>query len=1163
MKKVFLFLSLISIYLSSNAQTTVFADDFSINTNAAYTTGGPIGASPWNVLVQNADWGARRNTSPEQLELTNDAGATANASGWVLASTSMSSFSSPYTTTLSSNTGTVTWNFNIRQLRTDPAGLAAGSYGVAFILAGTATTTRTAGTGYAITYGQSGATDPIRLIEYSAGLGTSSNILISNTTGLTDFGAEYISVRVIYTPSTNTWELLLRNDGASAFADPASGTLVSQGTAINNTYTGTALTLMGGFWNGSTGASQTAFIDNISVIVGTTAGPTVSIAAGSNAAEGGAAGTFTINFSPATTVAETINYDLPVPGNALFTTDYGATLVSAPTTGVTPAALVATSGTLNVPAGVSSITVTITTVDDAISEGSETVTMNISAPSGLYTVGNASSNIIIIDNEVSGIGGIQGTNSTATPGIFTVEAIVTGIYPTLSPAGFYIQEENADADADPNTSEAIFVVSNTPVAVGDLVRVTGTVQENGSTPSFNQAVFATATVTVLSSGNPLPAFTDITLPVVATTDYEKYEGMLVRFPGTLTVTDNERLGSFGELKLSAGGLVYQPTQIIDPNDAVASGTASAGTGNVAAINALIASNNLRTILLDDGRGTIPTLPYVNADNTIRVGSTIENITGILGFGFSQYRIQPIATAVPSFTHAVRPAIPSVGAGNLKVASFNVLNYFNGDGLGGGFPTSRGAHSVAEFNRQRDKIITALSQINADVVGLIEIENDGTGPASAVQDLVNGLNAVLGSGTYSYINDGGSVQTNNTDEIRCAIIYKSAIVTPVGAAILGNDAAFDRPPLAQTFNLVATNKIFNFVVNHFKSKGGCPGSGVDADQFDGQSCWNNRRKLQAAALLDFFTAPTIGLIAVSGTNRIITVGDYNAYYEEDPMDIIRAAGYVVSGNATATSYLFGGQVGSLDHIVVSSSLAGAVTGTAKWNINSVEPSYLDYNDAVSTNGSDPANPWASTYTNSPWRASDHDAVIMGLLLDGTLPVVVTSFSAIKENSKTKIYWTTSQEINSREFTIERTANGGQSWQAIGTVQAQGNSNNTINYSFTDPSPLKGINLYRLKSVDLDDKFSYSATRRVNFDSKFSYTVYPNPASDMINIAVDNAEGNNARIQIVNTQSQVLINQIITSLTRTAQLNISALPKGLYLIRIIAADGTINIQKITKQ
>ncbi|MDQ4123030.1 MAG: FG-GAP-like repeat-containing protein, partial [Acidobacteriota bacterium] len=255
---------------SPSSVTTVFSDDFSTNTNAAYTTNGAIGASAWTVTRSGGDWGARRNTSPAQLELTNDASATANADGWALASTPSSSFSSPYNTTLSSNTGLVTWTFNMRQPRSDPAGFsAAASYGVAFILAGTSNTNNNTGNGYAVVLGQSGATDPIRLAKYSGGIqSTLTNIITSNTTGLADFGTEYLSIKVTYNPASNTWELFLRNDGTTAFADPAAGTLTSQGTAVDNTNTGTSLPLMGAYWQGSTGTTQTAFFDNTTVTVG-------------------------------------------------------------------------------------------------------------------------------------------------------------------------------------------------------------------------------------------------------------------------------------------------------------------------------------------------------------------------------------------------------------------------------------------------------------------------------------------------------------------------------------------------------------------------------------------------------------------------------------------------------------------------------------------------------------------------------------------------------------------------------------------------------------------------------------------------------------------------------------------------------------------------------
>lgn len=278
MKKL-LFLFTLSLLLVSMAwgQTTVFSDDFSTNQNASWTTSGQIGSSAWTVSRSGVDWGARRNTSPAQLELTNDASASTNANGWVFANVATSGFSSPYNATLSSNTGLVTWSFNIRQIRSDPAGFGSGNYGAAFILATTNQTANSNGTGYAIVYGQSGSTDPIRLAKFSGGLSTGlTNIVTSNTSGLTDFGAQYISCKVTYNPSNNQWELFLRNDGSSEFADPLSGTLVSQGTATDNTYTSTSLEYMGGYWQGSTGGDQTAFFDNVLVSISAGGTPTAA-----------------------------------------------------------------------------------------------------------------------------------------------------------------------------------------------------------------------------------------------------------------------------------------------------------------------------------------------------------------------------------------------------------------------------------------------------------------------------------------------------------------------------------------------------------------------------------------------------------------------------------------------------------------------------------------------------------------------------------------------------------------------------------------------------------------------------------------------------------------------------------------------------------------------
>ncbi|MDO7849064.1 ExeM/NucH family extracellular endonuclease [Hymenobacter sp. M29] len=569
---------------------------------------------------------------------------------------------------------------------------------------------------------------------------------------------------------------------------------------------------------------------------------------------------------------------------------------------------------------------------------------------------------------VTPIGTIQTSGALATAGTYTIEAVVTGVYAGLSPAGFYVQNDAAGADGDPATSDALFVVQTNPtVAVGSKLRITGAVQEIASTPSFNQAVLTSPVITVLAASSALPTFTILNNATFSSLDAEQYEGMRVQFSAPVTVADVAAVKSRGELTISTQGLVYQPTQFVDPNDDPASGTSSTGTTNVPAVNAYQAANTAKSLVLDDGRAaTNPTpIPYLDAaTGTVRVGSTVAQLRGIMGYGSSKWRIQPLAgTDAPQVT-TVRPPVPTFSNIDVKLASMNVLNFFNGDGAGGGFPTSRGALTLADFQRQRSKILAALTQINADVFGLMEVENDGTRAISAVQDLVNGLNQALGAGTYAFIDDGGLyTQPNNTDLIHCVILYKPAVVTPYGNFLLSTTTGvFERPPIAQLFTTnrpVATRDTFALVVNHLKSK--ASGSGANADQQDGQGASNLRRKQQAAALVQFINT----VVKPAGTRYVVSVGDYNANYEEDPMDILRAAGFVLGSPAASASYLFNGLSGSLDHAVLTPNLVGHAA-VEKWHINAAEPEFLEYDVAG-----------AATDITSPFRSSDHDPVLIGL------------------------------------------------------------------------------------------------------------------------------------------------------------------------------------------
>jgi predicted extracellular nuclease len=582
--------------------------------------------------------------------------------------------------------------------------------------------------------------------------------------------------------------------------------------------------------------------------------------------------------------------------------------------------------------------------------------------------------VLICGNPATLIHSIQGSGASSpmAGSIVEIEGIVVGDYQAGGQfSGFFVQEEDSDADADPATSEGIFVFhASTPVSVGDKVRAKGTVFEFGTVGFTLTELTSVSTVTVCSTGNSMPTATTVTLPVASLTDWERYEGMLINITQDLTVTDNFTLGRFGEVGLSVDGRCLNPTNITTP------GAAAIAQQDL---------NDRRRIVLDDAnnqQNIDPTLyptGGLSAFNTLRVGYKVNGgLTGVLDQRFGVYRVQPVGPI--SFTaDNARPAAHDSVGGTLKVAGLNVLNYFNGDGLAGeeGFPTSRGADSHAEFTRQRDKIINVITTINPDIAGMSEIENDAA-PNSAIEDLVAGLNAATAPGTYAFINTG----VVGTDEIRVAIIYKPATVTPVGSYAILNTSVNplfidtrNRPALAQTFSQISTNSKFTVVVNHLKSKGSACADIGDPDTGDGQGNCNQTRTDAATALVNWLASDPTG----SGDPDFLMIGDYNSYAKEDPITVIKAAGYTDLINAyvggEAYSYQFDGQSGYLDHALASASLSSQVTGATEFHINADEPVVLDYNVEFKTAGQ-----VISFYDPGAFRASDHDPVVVGLALN---------------------------------------------------------------------------------------------------------------------------------------------------------------------------------------
>ena len=565
---------------------------------------------------------------------------------------------------------------------------------------------------------------------------------------------------------------------------------------------------------------------------------------------------------------------------------------------------------------------------------------------------------------------LQGTTETSPVAgqVKTVEAVVTGDFQNTSGglSGFFVQEETTDRDANALTSEGLFIYDNgfgVNVTTGDVVRATGTVTEHFGLTELNTV----SSLEVCSSGVSLPV-TDVTLPFASTTTMERYESMLIRLRQTLTVTSNFGLGRYGEVVVSSGGRLFTPTNIVSPG---------------AAANTLQAANDLNRLVIDDGSSTQNPDPIVypgtglTAFNTLRSGDTVGNVVGVVGYTAGAYRVHP--TRAPQFLASnPRIAAPTLpGTGSLHVASFNVLNYFNGDGLGGGYPTARGADTATEFTRQRNKIITAIGATGADIIGLMELENDGYGVNSAIQDLTNGLNAAAPVGTrYSFINPG--VSGIGTDAIAVGLIYRNETVQTIGAAAILDasvDARFNdkknRPTLAQSFVETATGGRLTIAVNHLKSKGSSCASIGDPDTGDGQGNCKLTRTNAARALMSWLASDPTG----SGDSDVLIIGDLNSYAKEDPVSVILAAGYsnlMASQGSGTYSFDFKGQSGSLDHALASPSLTAQVTGATDWHINADEPRVLDYNEEFKS-----TKQLIELYNGDAYRASDHDPVVVEL------------------------------------------------------------------------------------------------------------------------------------------------------------------------------------------
>lgn len=571
---------------------------------------------------------------------------------------------------------------------------------------------------------------------------------------------------------------------------------------------------------------------------------------------------------------------------------------------------------------------------------------------------------------------VQGTDVAESPlknKAVIIEGVVTADHRVGGYDGIYIQTPGPDTT--PKASDGVFVYldgEDPAVEIGDKVRVTGVVEEfNGQT----QVKPATAAdVELVQAGVGVPAPTKLPASAVGNTAREVFEGMLVVPDGTYKVISSHNLNRFGELWLNAGATMpVKSTETQLPG--------SKGASDVAA------ANKASRILLDDGysiavrnsNGTDNPAhpgdqPYFTKGTVVRNGDVAKfPTTGyVLGWGFNEWRLQPTqpindaspASTKPTFTPTnLRPTTAPAVGGDITVASFNVLNYFTT--LTSENPEARGADTAEEFAVQKAKIVKAINGLDADVVALQEIENSvalGEQPDEALADLVAGLNAAAGAGTWKYVKTPEALHDPAiTDVITNAIIYKPASVKPSGEAqTIVDETVWDiaREPIAQTFK--HGKQFVTVIANHFKSK-----SGSDPSPQPGQDAFNDERTKQAESLLAFANELSEGR-----KNAVYLVGDFNSYAKEDPIKVFTDAGWsdlLFSKARGQYTYTFDGELGSLDHVIASPAAASRVQKAAVWSINSPEWAGREY-----------WGPAAETLAEaSVYRSSDHDPILVGV------------------------------------------------------------------------------------------------------------------------------------------------------------------------------------------
>lgn len=628
----------------------------------------------------------------------------------------------------------------------------------------------------------------------------------------------------------------------------------------------------------------------------------------------------------------------------------------------------------------------------------------------------------------------------------TTEGWVTAAYRSGGLNGFTIQSAGTGGACDlTGQSDAIFVYTNhsdniapTP-EIGQYVTVTGklTTYSGMRQIDISPAKTAKERYTVVEDTSGLKEATPISCAWPATDAERTAIQSMLYLPTSeagFAVTNNYDANTFGSLTISTvGEPLWQPSDV---------------TSDQAQRDQIAASNKANSFVLDDGATTrfaggsatnnklVP--PYVSATGEFAVGAEITfDDPVVVEYRNNKWTLNPTSPITTTATEVTgklpvtgtwqAPSAPGALGGDLVVGGFNLENYFPtnlGANWSAAFPEAgctsyndnqgnpvavnrcsdvtkngvtvsnpRGAWTQQMLDYQTDTLVTAINELDAAALGVMELENSyklSFGDASKAGDsakyLVDALNKAAGSDKWDFVEPVPANQEPiaQQDVMYPGIIYQPAKVTAVeGGQLTLNDQSAEgqafgnaRAPFGQLFVPTGGGEPFFLVANHFKSKSGS-GDGDNADV--GEGGWNGDRTRQAQELADWVNGDAKAELKEATGYEVdssVLVGDFNSYTFEKPMLALYEAGFsnvnIVGGEPENASYNYSGLNGSLDHVIVSNGAKDRITGHAIWNVNATQQIGLHYSRFDYTGGE-----FVQKALGTPLRGSDHDPAVVGM------------------------------------------------------------------------------------------------------------------------------------------------------------------------------------------